>query len=182
MTLEFTLPSALGFDVAVPVGTRATPDGSIIFETTQAATILAGNISVEVEGECQTEGRNGNGYAVGQINRLVDVPANVTGVSNTTVSSGGADRESDQAFQERLYLAAEGFAIAGPRLANEFHAKSVDSGIIDVLSTTAAPGLIKVYVLMEGGALPSQEVLDAVEAQIASDRTVTLTYGGLEDV
>lgn len=176
VALEFSIPSALGFDVAIPLGTRATPDGSIIFETLTTANIPAGNTSVQVEAQCQTQGIVGNGYAVGQINRLVDVPANVTKVSNTVLSSGGANQESDSAFQDRLYLAAEGFAIAGPKLANEFHAKSVDSGIIDVLSTTAAPGLIKVYILMQGGALPSQNILDAVEAHLNDESRRPTTF------
>ena len=176
VTLQFSIPSALGYDVAIPLGTRATPDGSIVFETIQAANILAGNNTVEVEAQCRTEGASGNGYAVGQINRLVDVPANVNKVTNTTVSSGGADRESDSAFQSRLYLAAEGFAIAGPKLANEFHARSVDPGIVDVLSTTAAPGLIRVYILMEGGALPSQTLLDAVEAYLNDESRRPTTF------
>jgi phage-related baseplate assembly protein len=169
-TLRFTIGQVLAFPVVIPAGTRATPDGRILFTTSKALQIAAGQTSATVEAVCQKTGAAGNGFVAGQINRLVDPVAYVTAVENVTLTLGGADVESDDHFRTRIRLSPEKYSTAGPGGAYEYWAKSAHQDIIDVAVYSPAPGQVSVRPLMAGGALPSAEVLDLVRA-VLSDRT-----------
>lgn len=101
-TLQYTLSIPLEVATTIPAGTRATPDGEIVFATLEDLTIPAGQRTGSVEAECQIEGENGNGFIPGQINQPIDVFPYYESVENITESAGGADRESDAAFYERM--------------------------------------------------------------------------------
>jgi len=168
-TVRFEIDEALAFDVSIPAGTRVTPDGELVFATTDLATITAGQTWVEVEAECETAGAAGNGYVAGQIDQLVDPVAYVTAAANTTTSLGGSDAESDDRYRERLFLAPLAYSSAGPRGARIFWTKSAHPDIGDVDSATTDYGVYTVWVLMSDGSLPDQEVLDQVEAAVDQD-------------
>ncbi len=55
-TLQYTLSIPLEVATTIPAGTRATPDGEIVFATLEDLTIPAGQRTGNVEAECQTEG------------------------------------------------------------------------------------------------------------------------------
>ena len=176
-TVRFSLSSPRTFGVLIPAGTRVTPDGSLMFSVTEAATIAAGDMYAGVNVECQTAGEVGNGFVAGQINQLVDPIAYIESVSNTAVSSGGADIESDTALRERVRLAPESFSVAGSKEAYEFWAKTTSPAILDVTvdGPAAEPGHVYIYPLMTGGTLPSQEVLDAVAETCSASKVRPLT-------
>ena len=167
-TLEFTLSEAQDAAVLIPVGTRATTDGTLLFATTEASEIEAGNTCATVTARCTTAGEIGNGFIAGQIKKLVDPFVYEMSVRNITASYGGADIENDENFRERIQLAPESFSVAGPKGAYEYYARSAHSDIIDVAvigpaeSEAVPPGNVYLYPLMTGGVLPSQEILDAV--------------------
>lgn len=138
-TVRFELPDALSYAVVIPAGTRVSPDGTLMFETTTQASISAGSTAVSVSAICQTAGDQGNDYAAGAINMLVDVLGYGLTVENTTVSSGGQDEESDDSFKERIYEAPESFSIAGPTTAYEHFVKSVRQDIVDVAVYVETP-------------------------------------------
>ena len=56
-TLQYTLSIPLEVATTIPAGTRATPDGEIVFATLEDLTIPAGQRTGNVEAECQTDGR-----------------------------------------------------------------------------------------------------------------------------
>ena len=91
-TLQYTLSIPLEVATTIPAGTRATPDGEIVFATLEDLTIPAGQRTGSVEAECQIEGENGNGFIPGQINQPIDVFPYYESVENITESAGGADR------------------------------------------------------------------------------------------
>ena len=124
---------------------------------------------IDVEAECQTAGASGNGFVAGQINRLVDPVAYVSAVENTTISLGGANVETDDNYRIRIRLSPEKYSTAGPDGAYVYWAKSAHQDIIDVAVYSPSPGEVNVRPLMTGGELPSQEILDLVEATL-SDR------------
>lgn len=169
-TIRFTLtpqPQA----VVIPAGTRVTPDGKTFFATLQSTTVAARSSQIDIVAECTIPGTVGNDWQVGQINKLVDPLPWVQKVENITVSSGGADEEDDDRYRERIRQAPEGFSIAGPEEAYKYWAKLAHQSIIDVSVTSPAPGQIEIRPLLENGEIPSQEILDAVEA-ICNDKRI----------
>jgi phage-related baseplate assembly protein len=169
-TMKFSIAEAMDSAVLIPEGTRATPGDQVYFATAEAAEIPAGDTSVTVTAECTTAGAEANGCLAGQINRLVDPVSHVTSVENTTTSLGGTDKESDDNFRQRIRLAPEKYSSAGARLGYRYWAKEAHQDILDVSVLSPVPGEVEIYVLMEDGELPGQEVLDAVDEQVNADR------------
>ena len=174
-TLRFTLSIPLEVATIVPVGTRVTVDGEIIFQTTQALTIPAGDLFGDVEAECQTDGEIGNGFVPGQITQLIDIFPYFGSVENVSESDGGADEESDAAFYERMRESVETFSTAGPLGAYEYNAKSASALIVDVKATSPEPGEVDVRVLLSGGQLPGEEILKEVLDILNADKVRPLT-------
>lgn len=170
-TLRFTLSAAQSQAVIIPLGTRATPGDDVIFQTTKAAVISAGDVSCDVEAECTETGIGGNGYSPGQINKIVDPIQWVASVANTTMSEGGAEVEADDAYRERIRQAPERFSTAGPDGAYLYHAKAASALISDVSVYSPSPGIVEIRPLLVNGAIPGQEILDAVSAA-CTDKTV----------
>lgn len=174
-TLRFTLSIPLEVATIVPAGTRVTVDGEIIFQTTQALTIPAGDLFGDVEAECQTAGEIGNGFVPGQITQLIDIFPYFGSVENVSKSDGGADEESDVAFYERMRESVETFSTAGPLGAYEYYAKSASALIVDVKATSPEPGEVDVRVLLSGGQLPGEEILKEVLDILNADKVRPLT-------
>ncbi|WP_174769340.1 baseplate assembly protein, partial [Brevibacillus centrosporus] len=86
----------------------------------------------------------------------------IQSVSNVTTSSGGTDRESDEAYRERIHIAPESFSTAGPEGAYEYFAMSASPLIVDVSVREATPGVVEIRPLLQNGELPGQEILDLV--------------------
>ena len=154
--------------VIVPQGTRINFDGEIVFSTTEELEIHAGDTYGDVLGECQTAGIVGNNIATGQIKEIMDTYDFYWKVENITRTAGGADKESDQSYYERLRESMEGFSTAGPVGGYIYHVKSVSTAIADVTATSPEPGLVDIRVLLNGGGMPTeatmQEIQDALNA------------------
>lgn len=170
-TQRFTLSAPQTSAMPIPIGTRVTPGNNVYFETFELAEIPAGELSVDVPVHCSTPGTIGNGYLPGQINTLVDPLPYAASVSNLHGSSGGTDIETDDNYRERIYLSPSRFSVAGPRDAYEYWAKTAVNGISDVFVYSPAPCEVDVVVLMDGGELPTQTVLDAVN-DVLNDRSI----------
>lgn len=174
-TIRFTLSSIRPTNVGIPQGTRVTADNTLFWQTTEPATIVTGQLFVDVPVQALTAGIIGNGFAVGEINALVDPIPYVASVSNTEISAGGRDQESNDAYRYRIYQAPSGFSIAGPEEAYIFHALSANSTIVDVSATSPSAGVVDIRPLLEGGQIPTQAILDQVEAAVTPDTIRPLT-------
>ncbi|WP_295156267.1 baseplate J/gp47 family protein [Selenomonas sp. AE3005] len=179
-TIEFTLSAALQIAVTIPAGTRITDmSQTAIFATSETLTIAAGQITGTVTAYCTEAGTAGNGYIAGQLQTLIDPVPYVESAFNKTISVGGADIEDDDDYRERIHLAPESFSVAGPKGAYEFWAKSASSLVEDVAvfgpEDGLEPGCVEVYPLLEGGQIPTQEILDAVLEVINDDKIRPLT-------
>ncbi|MEG0258906.1 MAG: baseplate J/gp47 family protein [Lysinibacillus sp.] len=145
--------------------------GDVHFATDEVLIIPSGQSIGAVAATCTEIGQIGNDYLVGEISSLVRPTAYVKSVQNTTVSSGGADQESDDAYAERIRLAPESFSTAGPELAYVYWAKSASADIVDVHAHSPIEGRVAVYLLMKNGRLPSHVELDEV-AEIINDKKI----------
>ena len=171
-TVKFTLSAVKDYPVLIPAGTRISPGNNIYFAVSETHTIAAGQKSITVSASCTTAGEAGNGYIAGQINKLVDVFPYEMSVENLNETSGGSDIESDEAFRDRIQIAPESFSTAGPVKAYEYFARSAHQDIIAVSVVgppETQPGHVEIYPLMTGGELPSDEVIEAVEAICSAD-------------
>lgn len=171
--IRFTLSAAQPTPTVIPAGIRVTPgDGNVYFETVVDLEIPAGELSGVVGARSLAAGAFANGFMPGQINRLVDPLVWVQSVSNTTESSGGADIEGDESLRDRIHLAPESFSVAGPKGAYEFWAKTAHQDIVDVKvvgpedDPPTQPGHVEIYPLLKGGELPTQDILDLVDATL----------------
>lgn len=177
-TLRFTLSEVQPSNITVPTGTRATPDGEIYFATNGVLVIIAGQAFGDVLAQSTEAGGRYDGFAPGQINQLVDPVPFVASVANIDISSGGSNIEPDDdgvniwsGYRGRIRDSVNKFSTAGPDDAYIYWAKTADVNIQDVTVTSPNPGEVKITVLMKGGDLPSQDVLDKV-LEICSGKKV----------
>lgn len=173
-TLEFTLSQALGSVYTIPSGTQVT-NGVVTFETDEDLLIPIGETTGGVSASCTVAGPVGNDYLAGQINTIVTPMTFVSGAQNTTITTGGADAESDPDFADRIRLAPNSFSVAGPEKAYVYHAKSVSPAIIDVKVDSPTPGEVDVYVLLTDGTLPTEDTLEQIEEHLSDENIRPLT-------
>lgn len=173
-TIEFTLSQALGSVYTIPAGTQVT-NGVVTFETDEDLLIPIGQTKGEVSASCTVAGPVGNDYLAGQISTIVTPMTFVSGAQNTTITTGGADAESDPDFADRIRLAPNSFSVAGPEKAYVYHAKSVSPAIIDVKVNSPTPGEVDVYVLLTDGTLPTEDTLEQIEEHLSDENIRPLT-------
>ncbi|RAV18839.1 baseplate assembly protein [Paenibacillus contaminans] len=172
-TLRFTLSAPQSWSVGIPMGTRVTSlgDPKLYFSTTTYAEVAVGATTVEVLAICNQQGVVGNGFLVGQINRIVDPLPFIVSASNVTISSGGAEREDDEAYRQRIRTAPESFSVAGPEGAYQYWAKTASSSIVDIAIESPAAGEVRIVPLLANGELPSSEILAKV-LEICNDKRI----------
>lgn len=174
-TMRFHLSAPRPNAETIPAGTRSSPGTELYFATTEVREIPAGSLYADVPALCLTAGLIGNGYLPGQINVLVDPLPFVARVENITESSGGADKEADDPYRERIYISPERFSVAGPTGAYEYWARSASKDIMSVLVWSPSDGVVEIRVLMNGGELPTQDILDKVYAACNPETVRPLT-------
>lgn len=163
-TVRATLSAPRGTITTIPAGTRITAGDNVFFATAGDIVILAGQTTGTGKAICTVVGSQGNGYAAGELSTIVDPVPYVESMVNITTSQGGADRENDENYRERIHNAPESFSCAGASGAYEFFAKKASATIADVKVISPAPGDVVIYPLLENGVLPEQEILSAVVA------------------
>lgn len=185
--LRFHISAVQPSAQVVPLGTRATINGEIIFETTETATIPPGELYADAAAKCITTeidpvtgkeitiGAKGNGFVAGQISQIVDLFPFYEKVANITTTDGGADKETDEAFYERLRDSMEAFSAAGPFGAYVYWAKTASARITDVKPTSPEPGVVDIRILLENGEVPDDQMLQLVLDTVNADKVRPFT-------
>lgn len=173
-TVRFTLSQVMTEVVSIPKGTRTT-NGEIYFQTDEYAEIPKGQTYVDVHSTCQTKGIIGNDIPQGGIGILVDMLPYIKSVSNTEITSGGADIESDENLAERIYLAPSGYSVAGPGDAYEYHTMAYNQDIIDVKVSSPAPTEVEIRFLIGEGEIPTGTVIKGLEEYLQDNNIRPLT-------
>lgn len=180
-TLQFTLANVLSIALVIPAGTLiGTQDGQFVFATQAALTIPAGASTGTVAAACTAPGPTANGYAVGQVAVQLNPNTLVSAVSNTIVTGGGSNNETDAHLRARIQAAPNQFSVAGPNGAYRFFALGADPSIVDVSVVSPSPGTVNVYILIgpiivqpaaspNNAALASAALLSKVAGVVNSD-------------
>lgn len=169
--------------VLVPAGTRITDRDTVLYwETVEDVYVPIGETSAEVKARCQTPGTIGNGYAVGQITKLVDIYDYYQSCRNITVTEGGSDEATDEEFYELMRQSMDTYSCAGARGAYIYFAKRVSTKIADVVPVSPTPGVVKLYVLMDDGTLAGESLKQEVLAACSEDEVRPMTdFVSVED-
>lgn len=173
--LQFSIASAIESVVAIPAGTRVTNGNEVFFATNEYAEIAAGELSVTVPATCTTTGTDGNGFAPGEFNVLVNTLPYITAITNTVATYGGADVEDDESLKDRIYKAPSTYSTTGSAAAYEYHTKSIDSSISDVVVTSLTPGTVDIYFVCEQGKLPEENLIEKVSDYLMDSNIRPLT-------
>ena len=168
-TIRFTLSAARASVTAIPQGTRIA-EGQLFFATSVYTEIPAGDLTADIPATCMTAGETGNGLAPGELKTLVDPVPYVQSVENTSTSSGGADRESDESFAARIFIAPGKYSTAGSRNGYEYHVQDYSSAIGGVhVSSDQAAGTVDIVFVMADGSLPSAETISAMSQHMSAE-------------
>lgn len=150
-TIEFQLAETLLTQTVIPVGTKISK-GNVGFVTDKNLIIAVGQLTGEVGATCVFSGVVGNGFEPGEITSLDDDFTVELTITNTDISTGGADEEADEALLERAANAHDRISKAGPRESYRQQTRAYSSAIIAVAVTRPEPGDINVYPLLGTGA------------------------------
>lgn len=100
-SLRFRIDTALLEDLTIPAGTVCTTAGLVRFVTTEAGTILAGELYTDVAAQAESAGSAGN-VGPETITYMTKAPTGVTGVINPAAFIGGSNLESDEELRSRV--------------------------------------------------------------------------------
>lgn len=134
-TVRFYITDPQETAISIKAGTRVTDvSQSLVWKTTQDVLIPIGDTYVDAMVQCETTGTIGNGYEKGQINTLIDVDNILyfSNLENTTVSDGGAERQTDEEYFQAMRNYADSYSTAGAEGSYIYWAQSVSSEIADV--------------------------------------------------
>lgn len=174
--MQFNLAFPISTDAVIPGGTQvgSTDASNLVFATDQDLTIPIGQVVGYVSATCTTVGPIGNGLLAGTVTNLINwtAPYNVS-ATNTEMTAGGAETETDYAYARRIYLATQSYSNAGSYGAYEFFALSASSAVSQVTVSGPEdgldPGNVLLTVLLQGGAFPNQAMLDLVYSAVNPD-------------
>jgi len=168
-TLVFNLSPGHA-SVTLPAGTRVrTTDGLVQFATDEEKTAAPGTDVITVGATALTDGPQGNAYAVGTVTDVIDDQPFLVSATNSTVTGGGADIETDEGLRARIKTSENQFSTAGSKASYKFWALSANPSIIDAAVVQTDPGEISIYPLVKGGIVTPQAVLDAVADAVSGD-------------
>ncbi len=175
VTLQFSMDSARGQATSISGGTRVATEKGIYFMTDQYTEIPTGETSVSVKATALAAGVGSNDIPIGVITEIVDPVPYIKSVTNTTVSEGGAETESDAAFTERIYYAPSGYSTAGATEAYEYHAKDFHTNVSDVKAYSPSENQVVIVFLMNDGQLPTETEQEGMLAHLSEDKIRPLT-------
>lgn len=192
---RFSLSAEQRMNVVIPAGTKVTADSQKYFQTVEVAIIEAGKLYVDTIVEAVEGGADYNGYAINQLNLLVDLIPYVSNVTNLEATYGGDNGEpypeedngvGDESYRERIKLVQSSKSTAGAESTYEYYAKSADASIEDVKVTSPNPCEVNILVLCKDGKVPDEEILNKVEAAVTAKEVRPLgdrvTVSGVEPV
>lgn len=167
--LTFTLSTAQESVYTIPAGTQVSSGSNAIFATDADLIFDIGDTVGTISASSINPGSQDNGLAVGDLHIMVNPLPYVQIVTNTTKTQGGSSVETDAHYAERLHDFPSSLSTAGPESAYRYHVMSVSPAIADVKIHTPTNGRVDVYLVLDDGEIPTQTILDKVEAHLRDD-------------
>ena len=160
---------ALGALVDVSRITEKVAKDNLYFESIETIILEPGRRTVVGKVRCLASGLIGNDIEIGAINTIVDDIPYLLSVSNITKTSGGADKEGDEEYRNRIRLRHRAFSVAGPHGAYQYYTLTSHQDIKDsyIYTPPSTPGVVKIIPLLKNGELPSQEILEKIKEKLA---------------
>ena len=174
-TFRFYISEPQQQSTIIPAGTRISFDGVIIFATSEVLEIRAGETSGEVEAVCTQPGTVGNGLVAGQVKEVVDLFDHYQKAENITTTSGGAEKEDNESYYERMRDSMESFSTAGPINGYIYWTKTVSAAVLDVAVTSPEACVVDVRVILRDGQEATEAVLKEIEEALNADDIRPLT-------
>lgn len=159
----------------IPAGTRVSFNGVIMFSTSKVLEIKAGESYGDIEAVCTEPGKVGNDLLPGQVREVVDLYDHFLKAENITKTGGGAEKEDNASYYERLRESMESFSTAGPMNGYVYHTKSTSSAIHDVVATSPTPGVVDIRILLQDGELATDAFLEETREKLNADDIRPLT-------
>lgn len=176
VTMRFSLESVRTSATGIPAGTRVSDGSDVYFSVPEYTEIPQGALFVDCKVKCLAAGKSGNGFAVGEINVLVDPVMYIDSVVNIDESANGADIESDDDLRKRVFYAPSSYSCAGPIDAYVYWVKSFSNNIADIgVTTEESTATVEIRVLLENGELPDESFLNSLLEYISADDKKPLT-------
>lgn len=173
--VRFTLSGQRSEPTAIPAGTRVKTQDGKYFNTVDYAEVTAGELTVDVDVQAEEAGAESSGIAAGEIDTLVDPIPYVASVESIETSTGGLDIEDDDGLTERVWLAPSKYSCAGPRDAYAYYVKEWRTDVDDVQIVSPEPCVVHVYVVLDGGVLPTETEREELTAYLNGDTIRPLT-------
>ncbi|MBQ4100141.1 MAG: baseplate J/gp47 family protein [Oscillospiraceae bacterium] len=127
--LRFFKESPAAFDITIAAGTLCSDSSTgQRYETTIDATLLAGELSVDVPAVAVESGASSN-VGIGAITQLVTPPQGITRVQNPSAFVGGINAESDENLRERLLKSYQNISNSTNSAFYYNHAMSFPEGV-----------------------------------------------------
>lgn len=174
-TFRFYISEPQKQSTIIPAGTRISFDGVIIFATSEVLEIKAGETSGDVEAVCTQPGTVGNGLVAGQVKEVVDLFDHYQKAENITTTSGGAEKEDNASYYERMRDSMESFSTAGPINGYIYWTKTVSAAVLDVAVTSPEACVVDVRVILQDGQEATPTVLKEIEEALNADDIRPLT-------
>lgn len=158
---------------------------TLMFKTTQTGTLSAtGQIILPIE---SVDGGNEYNVGIGVINKFAISQSNLTNVTNTTATTGGYDKESDESLRDRFYIKVREPASSGNMAHYIQWALEVSGvGAAKVIPLWNGAGTVKVVIMDSDGNIPPQSLLTKVHDYLETVRpigaTVTVSAATVKEV
>ena len=171
--IRFSVPRAGETARTIPAGTVCMTAGLVRFETTQEATLPAGELSVDAPARALEPGAAGNA-AAGTILTMAVAPAGIAACTNPAGFTGGADREDDESLRKRVLDTYR-------RLANganaAYYAQSAmtfgEVAAVSVLPRKRGVGTVDVVISTLSG-VPGEALVEQVREKLAKAREIAV--------
>lgn len=167
-SVQINLSAPRQSSTSIAQGTRITADNQTFFSLDEEVVFAPGETQKTSTATCLSLGEVGNGFAADELNLIVDPQPFLQSIVNITTSDGGADAEDDESLRERIHIAPESFACAGPEGAYVAKTKEVSSLISDVAVASSQPQHVDIYLLMTDGQPPSDQIISMVQEHLSA--------------
>lgn len=172
-SIRFSVTAPAVTDLTIPKGTVCATAGLTRFETTQAATLPAGETSVLVPAQAVEPGAAGN-VPAGSILAMAVPPVGVGACVNPEAFTGGAEEEDDEAFRARVLETYRRM----PNGANAAYYEQEALSFEGVAACTVIPrnrgqGTVDVVIASPEGA-PSEELIEKLQQHFDQRREIAV--------